>query len=152
MDAHQLRHEIVRPALQLIGMYSPAAECLVMGTAAQESRLAYVRQIKGPALSLWQMEPATHDDIWQHWLVYKPDVQQDVLAAIYVNTPPDAERLVWDLRYGAIMCRLHYRRQPEALPAPDDIWSMAAYWKRTYNTALGKGTEQEFVRNYALVM
>lgn len=60
MNGKQFRIEIVRPALVTIDLYSDAAENLVMGTAAQESHLDYVKQSgNGPALSLFQMEPAT---------------------------------------------------------------------------------------------
>lgn len=152
MDAHQFRRDIVRPALKLIGLHSAASENLVMGTAAQESRLQYVRQLNGPALGLFQMEPATHDDIWQHWLKFKPDIVQEIFAALDTNLAPSAERMVWDTRYAAIMCRLHYRRRPEPLPDFDDAWALAGYWKKFYNTEAGKGTEHEFVRNYAMVM
>lgn len=53
---------VVRPVLRVMSAWSQPAEDLVMGTAAQESRLTYLRQLGGgPALGLWQMEPATHD-------------------------------------------------------------------------------------------
>lgn len=152
MNAAQLRMDIVRPALEAIGLYSAAAENLVMGTAAQESRLEYVRQINGPAMGLWQMEAATYYDHWQTYLVYHPELVEQVFRAIDVTDPPQAERLVWDVRLAAIMCRIDYRRVPEALPAFDDIWGLASYWKRHYNSALGAGHEQQFVNNYALVM
>ena len=43
------------------------------GTAAVESRMGtYLRQIGGPALGIWQVEPATHLDCWDNWLDYRP--------------------------------------------------------------------------------
>ena len=133
-------------------MYSEDAEALIMGTAAQESRLKYLRQLgNGPALGLFQMEPATHDDIWSNYLSYKPELIDIVIDSIETNKPPKAERMVWDLRYSAIMCRLHYRRVPKPLPDKDDVWAQADYWKQYYNTPLGHGTKEEFVRNYGLI-
>lgn len=152
MDAKQLRIEIVRPALQSIDMHSEAAENLVMGTAAQESRLKYVRQLGGgPALSLFQMEPETYNDLWANYLDYRADVSAAIRKSLSTHTTPPAERLKWDMRLGAIMCRVHYRRRPEPLPDAGDVWGMAAFWKQHYNTVLGAGTEQEFVDNYRLV-
>ena len=154
MDADQLRKYIVRPALKAIDAWSPAAEGLVMGTAAQESHLKYVRQLgDGPALGLFQMEPATHDDIWNnylHWRERRADkicqaIQYDNIALI---SPPSAERMMWDFRYAAIMCRVHYRRVPKPLPDEHDIHGLAAYWKEFYNTPAGAGTADEFVNNY----
>ena len=153
MDAAQLRRHIVRPSLELLEAWSPAAEALVMGTAAQESRLRYVHQLgDGPALGLWQMEPATYRDIWENYLAYRPALARRI-CIISDTGPgrPPASRLVWDLQLGAIMCRVHYRRRPEPLPDPADVWALAAYWKQHYNTPQGKGTEAEFVRHFSLV-
>lgn len=40
------------------------------------------------------------------------------------------------------MCRLHYRRVPQALP--NNIEEQAAYWKKHYNTYKGKGSTTHF--------
>ena len=45
------------------------------------------------------------------------------------------------------MIRLHYYRVPQPLPDAD-LLQVAAYWKRHYNTTLGKGTINQFMRNY----
>lgn len=63
IDPRQLRDLIVRPVPEQLDLYSPAAEQLVMGTAAQESRLVYIRQHLGEdkhgrGRGLWQIEPA----------------------------------------------------------------------------------------------
>ncbi len=152
MNAAQLREHIVAPALHLIDAWSLAAENLVMGTAAQESHLQYVKQLgDGPALGLFQMEPATHDDIWDNYLAHRDELRLSVQNAIDLATrlTPHATRLMWDLRYAAIMCRVHYRRVPDSLPDADDIEALARYWKDHYNTAQGAGTVDEYVSNYA---
>jgi len=153
MDATQLRELIVRPSLEEVGLHSDAAEDLVMGTAAQESHLMYVKQLGGgPALSLFQIEPATHQDYWDNYLQFQGELSQKIIDAIaFDGLRPDNERLVWDLKYGALMCRVHYRRVAEALPQSGDVAGYAAYWKKYYNTVHGAGTEEEFVQNYELV-
>lgn len=151
MNSNQLRFEIVRPALRSIHMHSQAAENLIMGTAAQESRLEYVRQLDGPALSLFQIEPATYHDYWDKFLEFRPTIEMDILRAIATDRQPPADRLIWDIRFATIMCRIHYRRISDALPDPHDVWGMAHYWKRYYNTEKGAGTVDEFVKNYRLV-
>ncbi|KAF0118141.1 MAG: hypothetical protein FD149_866 [Rhodospirillaceae bacterium] len=67
---------VIRPTLLHLGLHSPAAEALLLGTAIQESRLGtYLRQTGGgPALGVYQMEPATHEDIWTNFLAYRPDL------------------------------------------------------------------------------
>jgi hypothetical protein len=153
MDATQLRYEIVKPALELIGLHSKAAENLVMGTAAQESHLKYVKQIKGPALSIFQIEPATYLDYWDNYLDLpgKSKLKEKILKALDVDDQPLHDRLVYDLRMGAIMCRIHYRRIRAPLPRFNDIKGMAEYWKKYYNTKYGRGTVDEFIQNYAKV-
>jgi len=153
MNPHQFREYVVKPALDSIEFHSLAAEALIMGTGAQESKLNYVKQLgTGPAMGLFQMEPATHEDIWANYLQHRPDLAASIRRAIEFNGGiPQPTRLMWDLRYATIMCRIHYLRVPEALPAADDIWQQAYYWKRYYNTERGAGTEQEFVDNYRLI-
>jgi hypothetical protein len=139
INAKQLRDLIVRPTLTGMGMWSESAENLLMGTAAQESHLGhYLKQVgKGPALGIYQCEPATHNDI-ARWAKLK--------GLPFADAAP--ERLVYDLRYASQVCRLHYYRKPGALPAADDIEGLAAYWKKHYNTVLGAGKPEEFVQNY----
>jgi hypothetical protein len=43
------------------------------------------------------------------------------------------------------MCRVHYYRVPAALPPAGDLAEQAAYWKRYYNTELGRGTVEHFL-------
>lgn len=145
IDVDQLRELIVRPALKDIGLWSQAAEDLVIGTAAQESILGtYIKQIRGPALGIYQCEPETHADIIR-WL--KNNVRLcNVVDAAVGGLRSNDERLMHDLRYATVICRLHYFRRPGAIP--DTLRGQAAYWKRHYNTHLGKGTIDQYVDNY----
>jgi hypothetical protein len=140
INAKQLRELIIRPTLKDMGMWSESAENLLMGTAAQESHLgAYIKQVgKGPALGIYQCEPFTHEDVVK-W------AREKYLGAI---VGANHDRLIYDLKYATMICRLHYYRAPKALPEADDIEGMASYWKRFYNSSLGKGKPEEFVRNY----
>lgn len=151
VNAHHLRHFVVKVALQHIGLYSKAAENLIMGTGAQESHLEYLKQIKGPAIGLFQMEPNTYNDIWDNYLKYKPELANNLrsLAGVKPGNVPHVNMMIGNLYYAAAMCRVYYLRIKAALPDADDVEGMAAYWKKYYNTHLGKGTEEQFVKNYA---
>jgi len=153
MDAFQLREYIVKPALESVGMYSEVAEDLIMGTAAQESLLSYVKQLgNGPAVGLFQMEPNTYHDIWENYLMHRHELRSKVISAIRFDAiVPDPRRMIWDHRLAAIMCRIHYRRVPAPLPEYEDIEGYAAYWKKYYNTILGAGTTEEYIKNFELV-
>ena len=122
---------------------------LLLGTAAQESLLGtYIRQVGGPALGIYQMEPATHMDLWANWINYREFVYRGLMKLGPEFERPTNNRLVYDLRYATVMARLHYYRRPEPLPEGDDVHGLALYWKDHYNTSLGAGSVHEFEQNY----
>jgi hypothetical protein len=130
--------------------FSRAATQLLLGTAIKESpHFKYRGQLGGgPALGYFQMEPATHDDIWNNFLRYKPVLARQILTLL---TTPDADKyaqLQYNDGYAAAMTRTHYLRARFPLANFDDIGSMAGYWKRFYNTDLGKGTVEEFITTW----
>jgi hypothetical protein len=148
LDMVQLRREVVRPTLQYLDLWSPAAENLVLGTAAHESGgCRYLAQIGGPALGLYQIEPATHDDLWANFLSFRagPRAKANALASVW---PEKVRQLATNLAYASAICRLIYFRAPDPLPAPEDIVGLAALWKRVFNTGRGKGTEAQFIEHY----
>lgn len=146
MRSEDLRVYIIKPVLQYLDMYSKSAENLLLGTCAQESHMGkYLRQVNGPALGIFQMEPTTHDDILINYVNYHPEIK-DTLGSMTFNYC--AKEMVYNLKYATAMCRLHYRRVTEKLPDPFDVVGLGRYWKRYYNTFEGKGTVEEFVENY----
>lgn len=145
IDPQEFRREVISPALDFIGLNSGAAQLLLLGTAIQESRLKYLKQINGPACSFYQLEPATVRDIHENFLSYRPKLRvriEEILWGIDLET-----ELVNNLFYATIMARMVYYRTPDSLPI-NDIPGMARMWKEYYNTRLGKGTEEEFIHNY----
>lgn len=146
MDAKQFRNLIVRKTLRMLELHSEAAEDLLMGTAAQESHLKYIKQLgSGPALGLFQMEPDTLHDIWENYLDYRPGLVQKIEDTTGIGIE-DQDALVYNLRYAAAMCRVHYLRV--SAPLPSSLAEQAAYWKQHYNTVLGAGTVEEYIDNY----
>lgn len=144
----QFRELIVRPALQSIGLYSISAEELVLGTALQESRLTYIKQLgRGPALGFFQMEPATFSDIWVNYLKYNRALGERV-EKLAITPATDPNNLIYSLPFAAAMCRVHYLRVPEALPEQGDYEGQAEYWKEHYNTFLGAGTEEGYLESW----
>lgn len=144
IDPRHFRVYVIRPALKVIGLWSDAAERLVLGTALVESRLRYLHQIGGPALGPFQIEPSTHDDLWKHYFPFRQRLAADVQQLATLSRNPD--QLAWNLGYGAAICRIIYWRRPEPLPAATDIRAMGLYWKEHYNTHLGKGKIEDWIR------
>jgi hypothetical protein len=83
MNARQLRAYVIQPTLKPMGLWSLAAETLLVGTCAHESAMGkYLHQIKGPALGIYQIEPITHFDIWNNYLRYKPALRDQILEMV----------------------------------------------------------------------
>ena len=146
INIDQLADLVIRPALFHIELHSEAAENLVLGTALVESRGEYIKQLgKGPALGIFQMEPATARDIWESYLMFNEPLG-GLVRGLMTNIVEDNDvEIIGNLYYAAAMCRIHYRRVPRALPGPSDVEGMAAYWKRFYNTPAGKGTVEKAI-------
>lgn len=140
--------QAVSDTLKNTGLYSENAVELIMGTFAQESHFKHKHQIGGgPALGYGQMEPATFNDIVVNYLKYKPELMGKIMKAcgIAVFKP---EMLVDNIPLMICMARVHYLRVSDPLPSRNDVWAMGEYWKKYYNTPLGKGTVEEFFDNY----
>lgn len=145
VDVEQFRDHVVAPALRALGMWSPAAERLLLGTALHESGFKYLTQRGGgPARGFYQIEPATEEDVWSSYLAYRPELAARV-RALGVDGPRPAH-LIDNLSYATAIARLVYFRVPRRLPDADDIDGLARYWKRYYNTARGGGAAATFAR------
>ncbi len=144
LDPQHFLAYVVRPSLDSIGLWSPAAERLLLGTAITESELTWLRQHgDGPARGVYQIEPATHADIWAHYLAYRARLAERV-ARLAAGAIPRADQLTWNLGYATAIARLVYYRRPEPLPAADDLAGLARYWKAHFNTNLGAGSAEDF--------
>jgi hypothetical protein len=149
-----LREAVIRPTLKHLELWSPAAENLLVGTIAIESGGRRLRQAGGgPARGLYQIEPATHDDVWENYLEHKPKLSGRVallMTSWFAAGKGDADHRELDgnLFYSTAIVRIIYLRVPEVLPHADDIAALAVYWKKYYNTPLGKGDPAEFLARY----
>jgi hypothetical protein len=149
MDANALRTEIIRPALKLVDLHSAEAEDLLLGTALVESGLKVVTQFKGgPALSFFQIEPATYVDCVSYLTRINRNLGERILSSIYAAVFPEAQALAWNMRLAVLIARTKYFMVPEALPKTTDVAGMAAYWKKHYNTAGGKGSVDKYVQTW----
>ena len=110
---------------------------LLLGTAAQESAFGtYLKQVNGPALGAFQMEPATFYTV-KAWSVRRFPL---VLEGRY------APELEYDLSIAILSARLNYLSKPDSIP--ESLQGQAAYWKKYWNTYLGKGTIEQYVKNW----
>lgn len=150
VDVAQFKNRIIVPTLTRIGLAETNRVSLVLGTCLHESHLTYVVQIpNGPALGFGQMEPATHADLWANFLAYQPELANNVrrLAGFREQSSPPASELIGNANYAVAMVAVHYRRIKAKLP-PNEPRALAEYWKKYYNTALGKGTVEQALPHF----
>jgi hypothetical protein len=149
MEPSHLLTEVIRPVLRRLELWSEDAERLLLGTACAESNCGQaLKQITGPALGIYQCEPATHEDIWNHFLRYRGDklvVKINYWRICYSNGA-GAQELTGNLYYATAICRIHYLRVKE--PIPSTLREQAAYWKEHYNTHKGAGSVDGYLSKW----
>ena len=158
MKAQQLHDYIIKPTLEYMGgnYNSKNARFLMLCTAAIESDCGYyIKQVGGPALGIWQMEPETHDDIFANCDAMQDcgnDISHFKYTALQLsptyNMDEDFEAVHSDLidspKYACAMARLKYSMDIEPLPDYDNFRSVYDYYKRIYNTPAGASTYEKF--------
>lgn len=149
MHAHQLVQYVIKPVLWIMSeglsfdADSREAQALILGTGMVESRLQLIRQTDGgPAKSIYQIEPYTHDQIWEGYLEREPALAAIVWSLVggwnYGDgSKPESDELYGNLHYATAMCRCRYLWVPEALPT--EPRTLTEYWKQHYNTHKGAG-------------
>ncbi len=144
----QLREYVIIPALQITGLWSEAAENLLVMTLCAETQAIYLKQESGPALGIMQIEPATLKSIVQtlsHPLNSR--LNERILSACFYTVHPGPDALIHNLRYSVLIARLIYRRNAQPLPDKDDINGLAEYYVKYYNAG-GKATTERAKKIY----
>jgi len=144
INVKQLEELVIVPALQYLEPeipFSDAAVELLKMTAAHESHLgSYLAQVEGPALGIYQMEPATENDIHDNFIDYRGTLRYKIDSI--------DQELVSNLIYATAMARIHYYRDKYPLPDAMDIEGLAQYAKRVYNTVEGKAEWRDYYNDY----
>lgn len=100
--ARKVLVEAIRPALVSLMAGGLASEKLLLGTAIQESLLIHRQQLGGgPALGLFQMETATHDDCWNNFLKFRVQLANRVKQILDPGQEAQAAVMKMNDRYAA---------------------------------------------------
>jgi hypothetical protein len=153
INAKQFRELVIRPAISAVGLWSEDAEELLMLTAATETHLGeYLRQsgMNGIAggFGVFQMQQPSYDLIWKNQILNNPSLKAKIRLFTGYEGKPVIERLITDLALSAIMTRLFYFDIKATLPKASDSYELAAFWKRWFNTEMGKGTINKALEDY----
>lgn len=146
MNYNQLKQAIIDILTKINLPFNENVVNLIAETACQESACGkYIKQLNnGPAKGIFQCEPATAKDIMKNYVAYKPAIRSK-LNEIYIHYLTLEDNLMYNLAYSVAICRIHYLRVAESVP--DTVEGRAVYWKKYYNTSLGKGTVEEYIKN-----
>lgn len=148
MNSQQLYDHIIKPTHKYMGgnYESRNANFLSLCTAAIESNCGYyIKQVGGPALGVWQMEPATHEDIWLNCDALSNNQMSHRMDLLTVS--PDNNQmtdLIVSPMYACAMARLKYSMDSAPLPDSENIRAVYDYYKRIYNTPAGASTYEKF--------
>lgn len=147
--SHRIRLETVRPVLSQMGYWSEGAEELLMMVAAHESGgFMHRRQIGGPALGLWQMEPVAFKDLYSRYFLLRPEIRAAVRAVLPAGSEMSFYLMESDDRFACAMARAHFIKAPEPIPTAEDLYALAVYAKLHWNTMAGKATAEKYLEDH----
>jgi hypothetical protein len=148
MISSEFLRNIICLSITPLGRWSQDAEEILLMIAAHESGFGkHLAQIGGPARGIYQMEPATEQDIWKTYLSFRPEMIKKITEVCGVPGP-DSLQMQYNMIYSTIMARLKLWRAPGKLPAAHDVDGMARYCKDNYNSKLGKATVEKYTADY----
>ena len=150
ISASELKEYVVRPTLQELGVWSPAMEALLLGTAAQVSQFGFhIKQGRG--LGIFNIDRHTHRDVWDNFLAFDPDKASFIRGTASQREflkEPDHE-LITNLAYATAIAWGIYASQEAVLPEDaSDIQALAQLWHRLYPRQDITATPSDFIENY----
>jgi hypothetical protein len=143
IDPAFARMQYVIPTLNKIGLYSLDAEKLLMGTAAVESNFKnFIQFGGGPARGMFQMEPATFNDLIRRVLgLQKREKLRTAVYSLANDETPTFVELTQNHTLAAAMARVKYFSIPAGIPS--DLNAQADYWWTYYNGRSPHGLKPE---------
>lgn len=142
-------------------VYAEAVASLLLGTGATESGFTQRRQRNysmaenSGAWGLWQTEEGSVQDninrLKRDDLLRKNCslflLGHEDMSGILNTSSHCLLRMIysWD-RLAILMCRLHYFKFKA--PIPKDLQGQAEYYKIYYNTMLGKGSSEKYLKDF----
>ena len=150
--AKELRTLVIRPTLKHLNLWSPTAENLLLGTAAQESGLGeHLKMDNHRALGIYQITPRMHRNIWDNFLASQPDLASKVrgLASQHEFLQHPHAELATNLSYATAVALMVYLRRGKPLPSnsKDNPERLGRCWHNNFHSK-PQGTVDEFVSHY----
>lgn len=132
--------KIITDTAKEMDRFKPECVELLCMIAAHESGLGkHRKQINGPALSLFQIEPITHDSIWDNCDSIKA-------LAKKLGITRNLKSLETDDRYAAFVARCYLLMDKNSVPK--SVCEMGQYAKSYWNSSAGKASPEAYVDAY----
>lgn len=158
--ATDLRDLIIRPTLYQLNDWSPAAENLLLGTAAQESQLGFrlkASDTKGGGI--YRISSQVHVHIWDQFLIGDPEMASRLrgLASQHQFLVSPHNELITNLSYATGVAWMIYKRHKLLLPDSHNVNELAKCWLYYYcnrempvshSCANDENNLAKFVHNY----
>ncbi len=132
----ELRLLVIRPTLKHLRAWSAGMENLLLGTAAQESQLGFhLKQGRRHGLGIYQIQPHTHREIWDDYLIDHPTLASKVrgLASQRDFLDHPHSELATNLRYATAIAWLIYHSTGADQVEENDVASMARLWHHHFH-------------------
>ena len=147
----ELRQLVIRPTLKQLRAWSQGMENLLLGTAAQESQLGFhLKQGRRHGLGIYQIQPHTHREIWDEYLINHPTLASKVrgLASQRDFLDHPHSELATNLRYATAIAWLIYRSAKVYKVDETDVTNMARLWRQYFHHG-PTATARDFQYSYA---
>ncbi|MCW8125222.1 hypothetical protein [Microbulbifer halophilus] len=147
----ELRQLVIRPTLKHLRNWSQGMENLLLGTAAQESQLGFhLKQGRRHGLGIYQIQPHTHREIWDDYLIHHPALASKVrgLASQRDFLDHPHNELATNLRYATAIAWLIYRSAHIYKVDENDVDTMARLWHQHFHHGPA-ASARDFQHSYA---
>ncbi len=128
IEAEQLILNIIRPTLAYLGAWTPENECLLAGTAAQETGFSLD---KGKGLGIYAISREKHRYIWDQYLAFQPELASQIRGLASQRaflTNPELE-LVSNLAYATAIAWMIYQESGLKSGSYNNLKKQAKAWQ-----------------------
>ena len=144
---------VIRPTLHSLGITLPAAERLLLGTAATESSLGFfLSNPKG--IGIYSISAQQHQELWDNYIARDEDLASQVrgFASQHEFLKAPHQELVCNLRYATVIAWVIYQAARVNLQELHSDQDLAACW---YSVFAGDNPDQSpenFLASYRSIL
>lgn len=145
----ELLEFIIRPTLRRLGVFAPAAENLLLGTAAVQSNMGfYLSGAQG--IGVFGIDPDSHQAVWDEYLAFNEDLASEIRGFASQHEflkAPHAE-LACNLRYATAIAWMMYQRDNVDLGKLQTVQDLADCWHRVFARKNDQQTPDNFLTHF----